>query len=90
MKKYLLAAILITFTLSSSASGTALSVTSQNPAEVSSSAKKPKQEAPSSVKRAKYEKTGHVFWDLPVEEKLVAFTFDDGLIRRSLGKSLTL
>lgn len=34
--------------------------------------------APSSVKREKFEKTGHVFWDIPVEEKLVAFTFDDG------------
>ncbi|MFT9597689.1 polysaccharide deacetylase family protein [Mesobacillus sp.] len=77
MKKYLLAAILITFTISSSASAPALSATSQNPT-AESSAKKPKQEAPSSVKRAKYEKTGYVFWDLPVDEKLVAFTFDDG------------
>lgn len=38
----------------------------------------PASATPSSVKRAKYEKTGHVFWDIPVEEKLVAFTFDDG------------
>lgn len=38
----------------------------------------PASATPSSAKRAKYEKTGHVFWDIPVEEKLVAFTFDDG------------
>jgi peptidoglycan-N-acetylglucosamine deacetylase len=38
----------------------------------------PASATPSSVKREKFEKTGHVFWDIPVEEKLVAFTFDDG------------
>ncbi|MBS8265890.1 polysaccharide deacetylase family protein [Mesobacillus boroniphilus] len=38
----------------------------------------PASATPSSIKRAKFEKTGHVYWDIPVEEKLVAFTFDDG------------
>lgn len=38
----------------------------------------PASATPSSIKREKFEKTGHVFWDIPVEEKLVAFTFDDG------------
>ncbi|HYK72852.1 MAG TPA: polysaccharide deacetylase family protein [Pseudoneobacillus sp.] len=29
-------------------------------------------------KRGKFEKTGHVFWDIRTKEKLIALTFDDG------------
>ncbi|WP_442598901.1 polysaccharide deacetylase family protein [Neobacillus sp. D3-1R] len=32
----------------------------------------------STYKRGKFEKTGHVFWDIRTKEKLVALTFDDG------------
>jgi peptidoglycan-N-acetylglucosamine deacetylase len=78
MMKYLLAGILMTFSLFSLISQTAESATINNTAVPFSQAKMPKQEVPSSVKRAKFEKTGHVFWDIPVEEKLVALTFDDG------------
>lgn len=80
MKKFLLAVSLITIFLSPNISKAVMAKEELNPAKLSSSAKKSnkKQEAPSSVKRAKFEKTGHVFWDIPVEEKLVAFTFDDG------------
>lgn len=28
--------------------------------------------------RHEYEKTGHVFWEIPTDEKIVALTFDDG------------
>ncbi|HLO11610.1 MAG TPA: polysaccharide deacetylase family protein [Pseudoneobacillus sp.] len=36
------------------------------------------QASDSTYKRGKYEKTGHVFWEINTKDKLVALTFDDG------------